>query len=309
MRVGGVDGVAAGPLRSLAREVTVVLGNQLGFVGARPAASGCHGGAAVARSTRAVGLVPHRAGRVGLLIPCPPPPSRVPLVWSPLVTSKQDEHTLDDIISRLLEVRNGRPGKQVQLLESEIRNLCNTARDIFCSQPNLLELEAPIKICGAVAWARALGGCRRLRPRLRPHVAGRRCARRPPPALIGAGTNPNLVLPLLCWFPTPPPLPGDIHGQYSDLLRLFEYGGFPPEANYLFLGDYVDRGKQSLETICLLLAYKVRGAGAGGGGGGRGEGGDGIGNHAVARPGWVEGGACPQNGCALGQYFGGDSMG
>ncbi|KAL2661835.1 hypothetical protein AAZV13_02G005400 [Glycine max] len=104
---------------------------------------------------------------------------------------------LDGIISRLLQVRV-RPGKQVQLSEAEIRQLCAVSRDIFLKQPNLLELEPPIKICG------------------------------------------------------------DIHGQYSDLLRLFEHGGLPPRSNYLFLGDYVDRGKQSLETICLLLAYKIK---------------------------------------------------
>ena len=56
---------------------------------------------------------------------------------------------LDDIISRLLAGRAARPGKQVQLTEQEMRQLCGTAREIFMSQPNLLELEAPIKICGA----------------------------------------------------------------------------------------------------------------------------------------------------------------
>lgn len=107
-----------------------------------------------------------------------------------------DRGFLDDIIRRLLEGKSG--GKQVQLSEAEIRQLCVNARQIFLSQPILLKLRAPIRICG------------------------------------------------------------DIHGQFQDLLRLFEYGGYPPASNYLFLGDYVDRGKLSLETICLLLAYKIR---------------------------------------------------
>ncbi|CAD8109019.1 unnamed protein product [Paramecium primaurelia] len=108
------------------------------------------------------------------------------------------EIDVDSIIERLLSVRGSKPGKNVNLTEAEVRGLCIKARDIFISQPILLELEAPLKICG------------------------------------------------------------DVHGQYFDLLRLFEYGGYPPESNYLFLGDYVDRGKQSLETICLLLAYKIK---------------------------------------------------
>ncbi|XP_052850491.1 serine/threonine-protein phosphatase beta isoform isoform X1 [Drosophila gunungcola] len=103
-----------------------------------------------------------------------------------------DQHRLPRL------VRSCRTGKQVQMTEAEVRGLCLKSREIFLQQPILLELEAPLIICG------------------------------------------------------------DIHGQYTDLLRLFEYGGFPPAANYLFLGDYVDRGKQSLETICLLLAYKIK---------------------------------------------------
>lgn len=115
------------------------------------------------------------------------------------MSTEQDvEVDVDSVIKQLLEVRGARAGKQVNLAEADIRALCIKSRDIFISQPILLEVEAPIKIVG------------------------------------------------------------DIHGQYYDLLRLFEYGGFPPEANYLFLGDYVDRGKQSLETICLLLAYKIK---------------------------------------------------
>jgi len=76
--------------------------------------------------------------------------------------------------------------------------------------------------------------------------------------LIEQSTAVMSQQPALLELEAPLSIVGDIHGQFSDLLRLFESCGFPPDANYLFLGDYVDRGKNGLEAICLLLAYKVR---------------------------------------------------
>lgn len=105
---------------------------------------------------------------------------------------------VDDVIDKCLEAKGQKPGKLVQVAEGQLKALCSAAREVFLSQSALLELEAPLKICG------------------------------------------------------------DVHGQYHDLLRIFEYGGFPPESNYIFLGDYVDRGKQSLETITLMFAYKCK---------------------------------------------------
>ena len=105
---------------------------------------------------------------------------------------------VDGIIEKLLSVRGNKPGKQVDLKEEEIKFLIENSLQIIKEQKMLVELEAPLHVCG------------------------------------------------------------DIHGQYYDLLRIFEHCGYPGEYNYLFLGDYVDRGKQSLETVCLLLCYKIK---------------------------------------------------
>ncbi|KAI9706552.1 MAG: hypothetical protein M1836_003559 [Candelina mexicana] len=106
---------------------------------------------------------------------------------------------LDEMIRRLLDAGYaGKVTKAVCLKNAEITAICAAAREVFLSQPALVELSSPVKIVG------------------------------------------------------------DVHGQYTDLIRMFEMCGFPPSANYLFLGDYVDRGKQSLETILLLLCYKLK---------------------------------------------------
>lgn len=107
------------------------------------------------------------------------------------------EVNVDDLIKRLVNALETRPTK-VHMTYEEITFIIETAREVLLSQPVLLELTAPIKVCG------------------------------------------------------------DIHGQFIDLLKLFDYTGFPPTCSYLFMGDYVDRGKNSIETICLLLCYKIK---------------------------------------------------
>ncbi|RKO96737.1 hypothetical protein CXG81DRAFT_29356 [Caulochytrium protostelioides] len=57
---------------------------------------------------------------------------------------------------------------------------------------------------------------------------------------------------------TPCTVVGDLHGQFYDVLEIFKIGGYAPNTNYVFLGDYVDRGYYSVETITLLACLKLR---------------------------------------------------
>ncbi|XP_033246994.1 serine/threonine-protein phosphatase alpha-3 isoform-like [Drosophila miranda] len=76
--------------------------------------------------------------------------------------------------------------------------------------------------------------------------------------LIHTAREMLLGEPMLLSVEAPVRVVGDIHGQFVDLLRIFDHIGYPPLVNYLFLGDYVDRGQNSIETITLLLALRVK---------------------------------------------------
>ncbi|KAJ9103327.1 phosphoprotein phosphatase PP4 catalytic subunit [Naganishia adeliensis] len=108
------------------------------------------------------------------------------------------KYNIDTILNKLLAARKSPTDICINLPRDEIVYVCMASREVLMSQPSLVELEAPVKICG------------------------------------------------------------DTHGQFYDLLRIYEYGGFPPQANYLFLGDYVDRGRHNIETAVLQLAFKIK---------------------------------------------------
>ena len=105
---------------------------------------------------------------------------------------------IDQLYNRLISLKQSNFTKKLDIKEKDCELIIKESYDLLLNDPVLIELKAPLCICG------------------------------------------------------------DIHGQFYDLLRIFEILNYPPNTNYLFLGDYVDRGKQSIESICLLLTYKIK---------------------------------------------------
>eukprot|EP00814_Leptocylindrus_danicus_P019996 CAMPEP_0116043550 /NCGR_PEP_ID=MMETSP0321-20121206/26444_1 /TAXON_ID=163516 /ORGANISM="Leptocylindrus danicus var. danicus, Strain B650" /LENGTH=335 /DNA_ID=CAMNT_0003524423 /DNA_START=147 /DNA_END=1154 /DNA_ORIENTATION=+ len=101
--------------------------------------------------------------------------------------------SVSSLESWLAKLSNGTP-----LSESEVKSLCEQARESLIHESNVQPVSAPVTVCG------------------------------------------------------------DVHGQWHDLMELYKIGGEAPDTNYLFMGDYVDRGYYSVETVSMLVCLKVR---------------------------------------------------
>jgi serine/threonine-protein phosphatase 2A catalytic subunit len=108
-------------------------------------------------------------------------------------SASSSEKTYNDLEGWLSKLSVGTP-----LAESEVKSLCDMARETLLNESNVQPVPAPVTVCG------------------------------------------------------------DIHGQWHDLMELFRIGGSAPDTNYLFMGDYVDRGYYSVETVSMLVCLKVR---------------------------------------------------
>jgi len=104
-----------------------------------------------------------------------------------------DEQHYNDLEAWLAKLSRGTP-----LSETEVKALCDKARECLMNESNVQPVSAPVTVCG------------------------------------------------------------DIHGQWHDLMELYRIGGSAPDTNYLFMGDYVDRGYYSVETVSMLVCLKVR---------------------------------------------------